>query len=210
MKTLGKILTGMAIGLISLIPIKSNAQSIDGWLEASKGIPTNNLRLYPRISIGPVNLQSLIDINGFYQFSKSDVYSPKLEAKIGPVSAKPVATLAQDEFNGIRGMAGLNVSYSVPGAFGFAEVGINPTNAKGDSKFYTYNGLTLPGSLGSLGFFTASPLNNFKNTYAEVEATGSSIISGLSPYARGSFSKEQVPGWQLGISVNPKELIGVK
>ncbi len=212
MKTLKGLLTGIAIGLASLLPMKANAQSIDGWLEASKGIPTNNLRLYPKLSAFGVNVKSLIDINGFYQFSKTNASYDGLKTKIDSVEINPVATLFQDEFKGTRGMAGVNVSYSIPEAFGFAEVGINPTNAKKDSKFYTYNGLILPDSLGSIGLFTASSINDFwkmgfGSTYAEVEATGPRIYNGVSPYVRGSFAKGQAPGWQAGISINPKELI---
>ena len=199
---------GIMAGALSLLPVKNaNAEKInvDGWLEASLGKPTANLRLYPRINLHSFNLESLIDLNGSYQFSKTDFSYDKLKTKMGPFEIKPVATLFQDEFNGARIMAGPNISYSVPGkAFGFAELGINPSNIRNDSAFYTYNGIILPKNIGSIGLFTMSPINDFKSTYAELEVTGPNY-KGIAPYARANFLKGHKPTWQLGISITPKK-----
>lgn len=207
-KILRNIGAGVMIGALSVLPLKNaNAQdiNIDGWLEASLGKPTANLRLYPKVNFNGLHLESLIDINGSYQFSKTDVSYDGLKTNIGPLEIKPVATLFQDEFNGSRVMVGSNLSYSIPGkAFGFAELSINPRNIKGDSAFYTYNGVILPKNLGRIGLFTSSPTNDFKSTYAELEATGPSY-KGIAPYARVNLQKGVKPTWQVGISVTPRK-----
>jgi len=207
-KILRNIGAGIMAGAVSLLPMKSaNAQNanIDGWLETSLGKPTSNLRLYPKINYHGLKLESLIDLNGSYQFSKSDISYDGLKTNIGPFEIKPVATLFQDEVNGARIMAGPNLSYSIPGkAFGFAELSINPRNIKGDSAFYTYNGVILPKNLGRIGLFTASPTNDFKSTYAELEATGPGY-KGIAPYARVNFVKGKKPTWQVGISITPRK-----
>ena len=205
-----KIKKGIAIGAISLaslVPIKANAQNIDGWLEASLGTPTANLRLYPSASYAGINLGSLIDLNGSYQFSKTDLSLEKLTLNKGNVRLKPVLTLFQDQYDGATLRIGPNVSYAVPGkAFGFAELGIDLKDIRKNSQLYTYNSAILPKNMGRVGVFTASPTDDLKSTYAEIEATGPSY-KGIAPYGRVNFMKGKKASYQVGVSVKPKDFV---
>jgi hypothetical protein len=200
----------MALSAAAASPEKAEAQEVtpSGWLEASYGEPTANLRLYPQLNIGNrvINLQSLIDINDYYRFSKTDLFSSKLEARFGPVSFKPVATLFTDP-DGARIMGGPNLSYAAGPMFGFAELSLDPEDVKGKSFFYTYNGVILPKNLGSLGLFTIGSITNIKPYYAEIEATGPRITKGLSPYVRLNLQEGENPTWQAGVSLNPREML---
>lgn len=204
-KTLATLATGI---LASFAPIKKAEAQVDasGWLEASFGRPTANLRLYPRLNAGNgiVNLQSLIDINNYYRFSKTDVHSDKVALNFGSFSLRPYATLFTNP-DGARLRAGSNLSYSFPGkAFGFVELDFD-AEGLGESAFYTYTGAILPKSLGTIGFFTSSKLNDLKSTYAELEATGPRITEGVSPYVRVNLQKGEDTTWQVGISLDPRD-----
>ena len=188
------------------VAAKAQNTTLDGWLELSAGTPGKNLRLYPELNVGPVKINSLIDINNYFQFSKTDLSTSKAQVNAGPINIKPVITAYQDQFNGLRGMLGVNGSYFIPDKlFGFAELSINPLDAKGDSKFYTYNGLFLPNNKGRLGLFTATPTNSIKDTYVELEATGPSY-RGIAPYGRINLQKGQKTTWQAGVSIKPKKV----
>jgi len=206
MKTLKKLLIGGGIFLSSLLPMKkSQAQIMDGWFEASKGIKQgNNLRLYPSLTIKDVNLKSLIDLNNFYSFSKTGLSYNKLKVEVGSsVEIKPTLSLfaipEKTQF-----LIGPNVSYSKGNSFGFFELGIDP-NIK-ESRLFSYNSLGTP--LGNLALFTQTSLKDIKSTYAEIEFTSKDIKdSGVSLYGRTNLMKGMKPTYQAGVSVNPRKLI---
>jgi len=209
MKSLSKLLiTAGMIGLATLFPAKeAQAQKLGGWLEATAGTPAENLRIYPEASLWGINAKSLIDINGYSPFSKTDVSFSGLETNSRHFTAKPVITMLKDKQDGAKMKAGLNLSYprSKIGR-GFIEASIDIENPKSKSSVYTYNGITMFRGNYFFGVFTSSPSNDFSKTYVEVEMTGPKIIKGISLYSRMNVQKGVAPSYQAGISLNPIDL----
>lgn len=210
MKSLAKtLITAGIIGLATLFPTKEvHAQKLKagGWLEATAGTPVANLRLYPSVSALGINAKSLIDINGYSPFSKTDVSVSGLETNSGYFAAKPVITALQDKTNGVKMKAGLNGSHSFSKVFnGFAEASIDIQNPMEKSELYTYHSILMDKRHILLGVFTSSPANDFSKTYAEVEMTLPRMIKGFSPYARINLQKGVAPSYQAGISLDPIE-----
>jgi len=207
MKTLTKIITIGSILLSSLLPIKKvQAQNIDGWFEASKGIKQgNNLRLYPTLNVKGVKLSSLIDINNFFSFSKTDLSYDKLALKLGEhVVLKPVATFHTNPY-GKKVTGDVNLTAFTDNYFGFFEVDVNPTDLK-NPEFFTYHNLTT--KIGNFGFFAMGSLKDIKSAYTELEFTAKDIKDcGISPYARVNLMKGVKPTYQVGASINPRKLI---
>lgn len=199
------LVTGM-IGLASILSVKQAKAEIGGWLEASLGQPTKNLRLYPSISGKSLKLQSLIDNNGYYRFSKTDLFYDKLKASIGPFAFKPVGTLFTDPYDK-QIMGGVNASWGNNKGFGFFEIAAG-AKTLGSPKLYSYNSVNLPSGLGRVGLFSAGSITDMINTYFEVEATGPRFARGISPYVRANLQNGVKPGFQGGVSVTPRELIG--
>jgi len=200
----------LILGLISgasFLPVKANAQTIDGWFEATKGIKQgSNLRLYPQVNIKGFNASSFIDINNFWSMSKNDISYEKIKKELGnSFVLKPVATYFTDP-NGKRIMAGPNLSYShEKWGYGFFELSLDPSNPR-KSLLISYSG--IPTKIGNLGLFTSSPIDDMASTYTELEYTAKDIKgSGVSPYARINLQKGVKPTYQVGLSINPKKLI---
>lgn len=206
-KRLRNLTAGIGLGLASLLPMKNaNAEKIklDGWLETSLGNPTANLRLYPEVGAYGINLKSLIDINGYYSFTQTDLSHEKLKANVLGLGIKPVLTLFTDKYEkNIK--PGLNISYAKGSFFGSTQIGANVSNLE-DSTYLTYNGLMLPKNIGRVGVFATGKLKDMGSSYVELEATGPEISKGFSPYARINLQKGAKPGWQAGVSINPKRI----
>lgn len=202
---LGKdIVTGATS--LSLLATPVAGQALDGWLEASAGQnPTGNLRLYPSLKLSEdLTLQSLIDNNNYYPFSKTDLKDDIIKA--GPVKISLVATLHTNP-SGKRITAGPNISYHGKKGFGFAELDLDPFNLN-TSEFYTYNSGFIGDGGARIGLFTTSSVNDFKSTYAELEATGNDFgNTGVAPYARANFIGGKYDGFQAGISSRPKQTL---
>ena len=202
--TLMNLVTAGLVGVASILPGKSlEGQTVEGWFEATLGTPSENIRLYPRASLGPVNLQSLIDINDYWQFSKTDLYSQNIEKEMGNFALKPVLTFFQDK-TGKRIMPGINVAYGFDSFFGFTEFSADDLNTN-KTKYYTYNGIA--GEEGSCAVFLTSSLNHWERPYVEIECTGHGF-GAISPYARVNLVKGTEPTYQAGVSVNPGKIIG--
>lgn len=203
MSKLKHLLTIGAITLSSILPIKTNAQSIDGWLEATKGIEQgSNLRLYPLVNVQGVQYSALIDVNNFYRFSKNDFSHKDLESQVGPIKLKPMLTFHASPSRK-RATIDVNASYFKNGSFGFVELDKDVSNT-GDWNLYSYNSLATP--LGNLALFTSSSVRDLKSTYAEVEFNIRQIF-GANPYARVNLQEGVKPTYQFGISISPKKLI---
>ena len=207
MKTINKLLIGGGIFLSSLLPMKKvQAQNIDGWFEASKGIKQgNNLRLYPTLNVKGVKLSSLIDINNFFSFSKTDLSYDKLALKLGEhVVLKPVATFHTNPY-GKKVTGDVNLTAFTDNYFGFFEVDVNPTDLK-NPEFFTYHNLTT--KIGNFGFFAMGSLKDIKSACTELEYTMKDIKDcGISPYARINLMNRVKPTYQLGVSFNPRKFI---
>jgi len=209
MKTIKTILLA---GLLSFLPMKkTQAQDkdpvIDGWLEATAGINQGpNLRIYPKLNVKGVKLESLTDINNFYILSKTDLSYDKLSLKLGKsFILKPVLTYFAVPDNK-RIMAGANLAYAhEKWGYGFFESSLDPSNLK-ESLLITYSG--LPTKIGNFGMFTLTPLNDIASTYTELEYTAKDIKDcGISPYARVNLQKGVKPTYQVGVSANPRKMI---
>jgi len=201
-KTLKNLVALITIGLASLVPAKAD---INGWLEASLGTPAENLRLYPSASLKSVKLQSLIDINNYWKFSKTDLLHEKVKANIGGFEFKPIATFYTDPYDK-QLMAGVNASYANDRGFGFFELSVNPSYLN-KSQLFSYNSLGT--KIGNLALFTQTAnLKDFKSTYAEIEFNSNIKKNGIHPYARMNLQKGVKPTYQIGISITPREVIG--
>jgi len=135
MKVKNNLAKAVGIGLsflLTFLPIKGEeAKIIDGWVESTAGIEQGpNLRLYPRVNVEGTKLESLIDINDFYAFSKTDISHDKLEVKLGDnFILKPVATFHTNSYE--KQITGdVNITASTNNYFGFFEVDVNPKNLK--------------------------------------------------------------------------------
>ncbi len=200
---LGKNIVAGATSL-SLFATPLVAQNLNGWLEASAGQnPTGNLRAYPSLQISEnLILQSLIDMNNYYPFSKTDLKDEII--KTNNFSIGPVATLHTNP-SGKRMTVGPNISYHGKKGFGFVELDFNPLDSK-PSEFYTYNSGFIGDGGARIGLFTASSVNDFKSTYAELEATGNDFgNTGVAPYVRANFVGGKYDGFQAGLSSRPKQ-----
>lgn len=207
LKKAKKIGKAVLLGIV-LVNKPSNSQEINGWAEFSAGTPTNNIRAYPSLNYEGVNLKSLIDRNGHFSFSKTDLSLEKLALKKGNFKLNPLITLYSDQYTGSKIMGGLNLSYhtSCGRGFGFAELGTDPRDIREGTVLYTYNSVNLPKGIGRIGVFTQGRINDLKSSYSEVEFTGPEK-KGISPYARVNFMKGQKRTHQIGVSVNPRRLL---
>ena len=182
---------------------KPKTISINGWFEATKGIyQGNNLRIYPELHIKDIKANSLIDLNNFYSFSKTDLSYEKAKVKIGKnLNLKPVLTLhtSPDE---IEGTINAKLTCEKGNYFGFFEIDVNPLDVK-QPQFFTYHDFAT--KFGNLGIFATGKIKDLRNTYTEIQFTGKQIKkSGISPYIRMNAVKGSKPTYQLGISLNPK------
>ena len=204
---LTKLGNGIVAGATSLglLAAPVAAQSLDGWLEVSAGQPTPNIRAYPSLKLSEnLTLQSLIDNNGYYPFSKTDLKDEVM--KTDNFSIGLVATLNTDSDHKWASM-GPNLSYDHEKlGYGFFELSLDLSNWR-ESLFYSYSG--IPTKLGNFGMFTFTPISDIKSTYTEIEATGNSFgESGISPYMRTNFIGDKFLGYQAGVSVAPRKTIG--
>ena len=139
---------------------KPKAISVDGWFEATKGIyQGNNLRLYPQIGIKNFKAISLVDVNNFYSFSKTDLSYEKAKVKIGKsLDLKPVLTL-HTKPGETKGTINSKFTCVKGNYFGFFEVDINPLNPK-EPHFFTYHDFAT--KFGNLGIFATGKIKELK------------------------------------------------
>lgn len=185
---------------------KPKTISIDGWLQATKGINKgNNLRLYPQLKIKNFNTFSLIDINNFYNFSKNDLYHEKLKINLGKnLHLKPMLT-AHTNPSETKLTADANLTYAKGKYFGYFEIDVNPLDVE-QPEFYTYHDIGT--KLGNLGIFATGKIRDIKNTYSEIQFTGKQIKkSGISPYIRANVQNGQKPTYQAGLSFKPRDFV---
>ena len=209
MKTLGKALVGGGIILSTLLPMKkaqAQAPIINGWFEATAGVYQGpNLRLYPTLKVKGLKLNSLIDINNFFSFTKTDLSHDKLGLKLGDhVTLKPVATFHTNPYDK-KITLDANVTAFTDNYFGFFEVDVNPADLK-NPGFFTYHNIST--KIGNFGFFAMGALKDIKSAYTELGFTAKDIKGcGVSPYVRANLMKGVKPTYQVGVSVNPRKII---